>query len=137
MLADECIQMGAVCPATVSGSPVTIMFYVENVAKTVDLAVAEGRYRYQTADFTSLLPRHYRRWHYEINWRSPSVFLNRLNRTVQASLWTSCLLRKGVSCMPRYQFSHLFWHSFSGGRLTFVFRLKLFLTKRDKVFFIC
>jgi PhnB protein len=42
MLADECKEMGAVCPATVGGSPVTIMLYVENVDKTVDLAVAEG-----------------------------------------------------------------------------------------------
>jgi PhnB protein len=42
MLADECKEMGAHCPATIGGSPVTIMLYVENVDKTFDKAIAEG-----------------------------------------------------------------------------------------------
>lgn len=42
MLADECAEMNAKSPATIGGSPITIMLYVENVDKLVDQAVAAG-----------------------------------------------------------------------------------------------
>src|SRR5688572_28876024 len=42
MLADEFPQMGAVGPETVGGTPVTLMFYVDDVDSFVGKAVAEG-----------------------------------------------------------------------------------------------
>ena len=42
MLADECKEMDALSPATIGGSPITIMLYVENVDKMVEQAVAAG-----------------------------------------------------------------------------------------------
>jgi PhnB protein len=42
MLADECPQMNALSPATIGGSPVSIMLYVENVDKMIEQAVAAG-----------------------------------------------------------------------------------------------
>ena len=42
MLADEFPQMGAVGPETIGGSPVTLMFYVDDVDAFTAKAVAEG-----------------------------------------------------------------------------------------------
>src|SRR4051812_29376890 len=42
MLADEFPEMGAVSPKSVGGSPVTLMFYVEDVDSLADQAVKAG-----------------------------------------------------------------------------------------------
>jgi len=42
MLADEHPELGAVSPKTISGSPISIHLYVENVDAVVDRAVAAG-----------------------------------------------------------------------------------------------
>jgi PhnB protein len=42
MLADESPQMGALAPATIGGSPVRILVYVDNVDEIVPRAVASG-----------------------------------------------------------------------------------------------
>lgn len=42
MLADEYLPMGALSPETVGGTPVTLMFYVDDVDSFTDKAVAEG-----------------------------------------------------------------------------------------------
>jgi len=42
MLADEFPQMGAVGPETIGGSPVTLMFYVDDVDAFTEKAIAEG-----------------------------------------------------------------------------------------------
>ena len=42
MLADECKEMDALSPATIGGSPITIMLYVENVDEVVKQATVAG-----------------------------------------------------------------------------------------------
>jgi PhnB protein len=42
MLADEYPDMGALSPTTIGGSPMSLLFYVENVDQVVERAVKEG-----------------------------------------------------------------------------------------------
>ncbi len=42
MLGDECVEMDAISPETLGGSPITIMLYVEDVDAMFNAAVAAG-----------------------------------------------------------------------------------------------